>query len=172
MDPCIETFELAASHKELREASQTSDLWRSGRRYRITASIVPHVLGVTNPYNKNSKSVVEDKCRVGPSIPPSAAQARGLANEASIVAEFMAVMAAAGSPVARADETGLWVHPSSPWLAASPDRIITLENGQVGLLEVKDLRSDPGESLPCYIALQASRLHEVYASLRHYLFST
>jgi len=42
------------------------------------------------------------------------------------------------------DTTGTWVHPERDWTAASPDRLITTETGEVRLLECKSA-AEPSE---------------------------
>jgi putative phage-type endonuclease len=81
----------------------------------------------------------------------SDATRRGHYLEAGVAAWF-----ADQNPDWRIDATGTWLHPDRPWQVATPDRLVTLPDGTVELLEVKTAGDSTGwgdagtDEIPAY----------------------
>lgn len=114
--------------------------WFELRKHRITASIAATCLGL-NPFDGRAKA-----WRIIKGTEPSAMNDhiyRGLVNEEPARRLYEARH---GVQVA---EAGFVVHPTLPWLGASPDGLV----GGEGLLEIKCPQKLP-ESMPVYHRIQ------------------
>lgn len=108
----------------LHEAAQRSEEWFEARSGKLTASIAAACLGL-DPYISRQKA-----WRTILGMEPrqeNGFQRYGNEHEADAISEYEV---AAGVLVAA---TGFHVHPTIPWLGASPDGLV----GDQGLLEVK-----------------------------------
>jgi len=106
-----------------RDLEQRSAAWFDARKGKITASIVPSLLGV----GLERRDDAFETLLTGERLEATEHMLRGqrLEGEARRFYE----------QTYKTDvvETGLWTHPSFPWLAASPDGLV----GRDGLLEIK-----------------------------------
>lgn len=137
--------ELTTDEEELRSyrdpslVKQNSEKWHEIRSIRLGASDAPKACGCS-PYATPEQLLTakREQC-LGSRPSPTAAQQRGLANEDSIVEEFLQLYnQACRGPEEQviAHQTGIWISPQHPHLAASPDRILTNEAGSVVALLV------------------------------------
>ena len=143
----IDEFHLDEGIEAARQLSQNDDGWFAARKNRLTASDAAQALGLS-PYG-TAEQLVARKCS-STRQPATAAQQRGLDAESRLVNQYIqAQQQATGAPWT-ALETGLWVHPEKPHLAASPDRILFYNDRPVGLLEVKSFSIVP-DTLPPHV---------------------
>lgn len=108
----------------LSEAVQRTDAWLSARRGKITASLAAACLGL-DPHTSRQKAW---RTILGMEKRHSNKHTNwGEENEPVARLEYEIET---GNIV---EETGLWVHPGFPWLAASPDGLV----GPDGVVEIK-----------------------------------
>lgn len=103
---------------------QGSDGWRRARLGKVTASVAAACLGL-NPYTSRQAAY-----RMILGIEPYRSNhhmERGIEFEPQAIVDYEVE---SGEMV---DPTGFWIHPSLPWLGASPDGLIGVD----GMLEVK-----------------------------------
>jgi hypothetical protein len=105
----------------------------------------------------NGAHLLQDKLNPQPAQ-PSAAQQRGIDGEEKAVQAFLRSKMASDLAITDCIEVGLLVHPQHPWLAASPDRVLSLGDGRTALLEVKCYSQHPGDFLPHDVWLQVRNL--------------
>lgn len=114
--------------------NQRTDEWLAARKGKITASLAAACLGL-DPYK--SRAAAWREITQGGDGLQNRHMRWGVQFEAAARLDYEAQ---SGNFV---DETGLWVHPDVPWLAASPDGLIRSD----GLVEVK-CPTDPPTSVP------------------------
>ncbi|CAN7946065.1 unnamed protein product [Ixodes hexagonus] len=103
--------------------------WHEERRGRITASLFRKVIKCVKP-----EYLVKGILYPGPDA-ANEAMRYGRIHESTAVACYIQLMASSAQPV-QVQETGLHIHPNYSFIAASPDRIVTMGTEE-GLLEVK-----------------------------------
>jgi len=106
-----------------RDLEQRSAAWFDARKGKITASIVPSLLGVGFERRDDAFEVLLTGER--PGATEHMLRGQRLEGEARRFYEQ--------TYKTNVTETGLWTHPSFAWLAASPDGLV----GRDGLLEIK-----------------------------------
>ena len=110
---------------------QNSAEWFAYRKGKIGASSVASFLDLD--YFTPRAVSFERLIGNGTEMPESEAMRRGHEQEPVIARQFASIM---GVHLA---ETGSWPHPSRPYLFASPDRLVVMQNGDFGLLEIKSV---------------------------------
>ena len=127
---CISPREATELEMKTREQSDSS-LWHEQRKCRITASIMKTVC-----HRKAKTNVMSFVCdKLAPKHVRSPAIEYGRRNEDSAIQSYIDYQRKKGI-VLKVHKCGLWVDPSKPWLAASPDAILELGEDK-GCLEVK-----------------------------------
>lgn len=117
--------------KNTRQQSQ-SETWVRARRHRLTASAFGKVLMRQSWTQKGLHHLLDPKdlSRVRPIQ-------YGRRNEAAATHRYTNVLRKLGHDVT-VEHCGLFVDPASPWLGATPDRLVfDPEEGTFGVLEVK-----------------------------------
>lgn len=103
---------------------QGSEAWRAARLGKVTASLAAACLGL-NPYTSRQAAY-----RIILGIEPYRSNhhmERGIEFESQAIVDYQVETGEMVEP------TGFWIHPTLPWLGASPDGLI----GADGLLQVK-----------------------------------
>lgn len=144
--------------KQLRDPDycvQRSKEWSDQRAFRLGASECGMALGQSS-WGKPSDLM---QAKLSPKAKqPTQAQQNGIHNEQRAVEAFLESKEAADLHIVNCQQAGLYVHPDEPWLCASPDRIVTLEDGGCVLLEVKCRHKDLGPNLPLDVEAQVCAL--------------
>ena len=113
------------------QLTQGSKKWFEARKGKITASLAPALLGYVyfTPPDQAIQIVLGNI-----TIAENQHMARGIKLEPVAANAFVKIWNG------RVEETGLWIHPQYPWLAASPDRLldgVVNEKAESALLEIK-----------------------------------
>jgi putative phage-type endonuclease len=120
--------------------NQRTDEWLTARRGKITASLAAACLSL-DPY-KSRAAAWREIMGMGSGLQNRHMQ-WGVQFEAAARLDYEVL---SGHIV---EETGLWQHPTVPWLAASPDGLI----GREGLVEIK-CPTEPPQSVPIHHRIQ------------------
>ena len=126
-----------AKQIEEKTRNQANDeYWIAERRLRITASKVGGIAKMRNKTRRSNK--VKELLYTG--FKGNAATAYGSMKEEETMQLYIAHQRRNGHPNLTVQRCGLFVSPSSPWLAASPDGLVTdpSANDKIGLLEMKN----------------------------------
>ncbi|KAH7959136.1 hypothetical protein HPB49_008648 [Dermacentor silvarum] len=109
-----------------------SDRWHSARHHRLTASTFGRVIKRKEWTEKGLRNLLDPK-----DLSRVRAIQYGKKNESVAAERYATTMRAAGHNVTL-QHCGLAVHPSCPWLGASPDRLaFDPEEGTYGVVEIK-----------------------------------
>jgi putative phage-type endonuclease len=127
------------------DAPQRSQDWLDARAGKITASLAAAILGV----DKNKGPLAAYREIVGPHKDRSNRHTEwGVEFEASARSSYEC------DTGNLAIETGFWVHPTLPWLGASPDGLVNAD----GVLEVKCPQNIPTEVPPHHAVQMAVQM--------------
>ncbi|XP_064475650.1 uncharacterized protein LOC135389544 [Ornithodoros turicata] len=145
MPLCLTPSAARDLEKNSRQQS-TSATWNEARNRRVTASNFGTILKRTTWTRRGLDNLFRRK-----DLSRVRAVQYGISNEAAAVQRYRPVMCSVGHDVALLS-CGLFVDPATPWLGATPDRIVfdPTERSPHGVLEVKcpySLRDTPGELL-------------------------
>ncbi|XP_064479206.1 uncharacterized protein LOC135392422 [Ornithodoros turicata] len=145
MPLCLTPSAARDLEKNSRQQS-TSATWNEARNHRVTASNFGTILKRTTWTRRGLDNLFRRK-----DLSRVRAVQYGISNEAAAVQRYRQVMCSVGHDVAILS-CGLFVDPATPWLGATPERIVfdPTERSPHGVLEVKcpySLRDTPGELL-------------------------
>ncbi len=153
-----------------------SVLWRRYRRHLVTASSVKKICAhiAKGRYKKAAKCI--DKFGSG-SLDHVPAVVYGRETESTARAEFRRWLRKTEGAGAGVAESGLVLHETVSWCAASPDGIVTKGNGEKALLEIKcpwrtREVSVKDASLDYIVNGTLKRTHTYYNQIQHGMYCT
>ena len=159
--------ELQISHPDKRQLEYLANLqqrspeWIKERETHLNASDCAAVLG-HNPY-QNVAQLLSVKSKQVP-LKVTKAKEHGILHEADALREYQKQ-----HPQYELQSAGLYVHPTEPWLAASPDSLVLQQQKIVGVVEVKAPKTtELPEEVPIHHKTQvAIQLYVLDAWLSH-----
>lgn len=165
--------------EETTRLQSNSLVWYEQRAGRITSSVVHQVLHTNHTHP--SQSLIRRICSDTPSKLNVPAIKWGREHESVARQEYLGGLVKGGHADATVRETGLFICQTEPYLAASPDGLVTCSCHGTGLLEVKcpyKFRSTTAnemvkDSSSCLdVAFILKKDHEYYAQVPHQMLVT
>jgi hypothetical protein len=120
----------------IQKTKQRSEMWRSARRVRVTASLAGRICKSRETTHRGNLVTL----LTNPSQRMTHAMKTGIDVECNIIDLYIMKKFGEGESVS-VKRTGLLVHPSQQWLGASPDGVVTSTTSGQGLVEVKYMYS-------------------------------
>ena len=130
-------LEVEASTKNQGVADElATNLWMTERRKRITASVCGNIA----KRRSTTKVANTVKSLLYPTFRGNIATEWGNHKESEALGAYLALKQQTGSPTITAHKSGLVIHPSHQWIAASPDGLINdpTSNDPEGIVEIKN----------------------------------
>eukprot|EP00117_Sycon_ciliatum_P047815 scpid67927/ scgid34113/ len=113
------------------KGQSTNLSWYNERRLRVTATLVK---SIASRRSDDFSTIINRK--LAPPQHPTAAMKYGLAHERDAVKAYITRAQTSDVPVV-VESCGLFIHPTKPWLSASPDGLVMVNGKLQRVVEIK-----------------------------------